>query len=639
MACVGARHGVPLQLPEKRRVLDSKRQSVEAGTPLPASQPPVAPLSDRATNRALGLILAVVFLSYLDTLWFQFVLDDRFQIEDNTWLRSWRYLSRYFTGDVWSFMHPTFPGNLYRPLFLLWFRLQYIAFGLKPFGWHFCTVLAHVGVTLLVYYLAVRLLKDRRAALFTTLIFGLHPVHVEAVAWVSGVTEPMLALFLIASFLCYLHRRTEHPHDRAYLLASLVLYALAMLAKETALILPMIIFASELIWSGPAGTSRWRAWRHRGWAALAVITPYLVLSAAYLGLRIMALHGFQNPRESHPVSNMVLTWPAVLWFYTRHLIWPVGMGPFYDMNYVTHPDVRNVLLPALGVVLIVAGLCVLAARSQKAALASLWLVFPILPVLNLRVFTEGHFVHDRYLYLPSIGFAMLVGMGLCRLQIGSARLLGQPAVQVALASVLALGMATSITEETAYFADPMTFFMRASTMSANGKGGQVNMAGVLGEHGHVEEAIKIYEEVWPTQPDNPAVNYNLGYGYYLTGKLPEADRFLSRAVQIDDSKPDAFFYLGLTKLKMGDLDAAAANVQSAISIRPDAVHYHFALGVILKLQGNLPGALSEFHQEMDLDPDNTSARQQAEEIEAAQRAGQKGIPPSSIPAPGSATAR
>ncbi len=140
----------------------------------------------------------------------------------------------------------------------------------------------------------------------------------------------------------------------------------------------------------------------------------------------------------------------------------------------------------------------------------------------------------------------------------------------------------------------------------------------------------MYKEIWPAQPDNWDVNYNLGYAYYLTGKLPEADRYLSRAVQIDASRPDGFFYLGLTKLKLGDINAAAANVQRAVIIRPDADHYHFALGVIFKLQGNLPGALSEFHQEMDLDPDNTSARQQAEEIEAAQTAGQKGTPPGTI---------
>ncbi len=247
---------------------------------------------------SLGLILAAVFLSYSDTLWFQFVLDDRFQIGDNTWLRSWRYLPRYFTGDVWAFMHPSFPGNLYRPLFLLWFRLQYIAFGLNPWGWHFCTILAHVGVTLLVYYLAVRLVKDRRAALFAALIFGLHPVHAEAVAWISGVTEPMLALFVVASYLCYLRSRTKPPRHFAWLAASLALYALGMLAKETALVLPMIIFASELIGSEPGDAAGWRALLRRVGGVLAVITPYIILSAAYLGIRVMALHGFHLLRSS-----------------------------------------------------------------------------------------------------------------------------------------------------------------------------------------------------------------------------------------------------------------------------------------------------------------------------------------------------
>jgi tetratricopeptide (TPR) repeat protein len=579
------------------------------------------------------VVLVLVFLAYLDTLWFQFVLDDQFQIVGNTWLRSWRHLPRYFTGDVWAFMHPVSPGNLYRPLFLIWFRLQYIAFGLKPWGWHLCTVVAHLGVTVLVYHLSVRLLKDRRAALFAALIFGLHPVHVEAVAWVSGVTEPLLALFLISSFLCYLHRRTERHHAGAYLTASLVLYVLAMLAKETALVLPMIIFASELIWGAPAGTARLRAWLHQGLAALAVITPFLALSGAYLGLRVMALHGFQNPRESHPFLNMVLTWPSVLWFYVRHLIWPVGLGPFYDMDYVARLDVRNVLLPALAVLIVGAGLWLWGRRSQEAALATVWLVMPILPVLNLRVFTEGHFVHDRYLYLPSLGLSMLIGLALGRLQVGSARLLGQPAIQVALGAVLALALAMSITEQTAYFADSSTFYTYLNSMSGKGEGAKLNLAGLLGEQGHLDEAIKLYKEVWSTDPDHWEVNYNLGYAYYLQGKIPEADRYLTRAVQLDPTRPDSFFYLGLTKLKMGDVNGAAANVQRAIAMRPDAERYHFALGVILKLQGNLPGALSEFRTEVELDPDNVAARQQVAEIEAARRGGQPAVPSGSTPVP------
>src|ERR1019366_10178289 len=134
------------------------------------------------------------------------------------------------------FLHPAFRGTFYRPIFLLWFRLQYLVFGLNPWGWHLCTVLCHVGVTLLAYFTAARLLKDRLGALIAALIFGLHPTHAEGVAWVSGVTEPLFAIFLFASYLCYLKKRTEPARARIYLAASLALYALASLSKETAVV-------------------------------------------------------------------------------------------------------------------------------------------------------------------------------------------------------------------------------------------------------------------------------------------------------------------------------------------------------------------------------------------------------------------
>jgi Flp pilus assembly protein TadD len=200
-------------------------------------------------------------------------------------------------------------------------------------------------------------------------------------------------------------------------------------------------------------------------------------------------------------------------------------------------------------------------------------------------------------------------------------------------------MGLGVHQATACYANQTTFFTYVISKSPEGNGPNMDLAGLLGNQGHLDEAIRIYKEAWRTKPDDWAVNYNLGYAYYLTGKLPDADRYLSRAVQADSTQPDAFFYLGLTKLKMGDINAAAANVQRAVTIRPDADHYHFALGIIFRLQGNLPGALSEFQQEMDLDPNNTSARQQAEEIEAAQAAGQKASPLGSNPNPGSSTAR
>ena len=230
------------------------------------------------------------------------------------------------------------------------------------------------------------------------------------------------------------------------------------------------------------------------------------------------------------------------------------------------------------------------------------MVIPILPVLNLRAFIEGHLVHDRYLYLPSFGFAMLVALGYAAFAtLGRAGFLGNPLSSLDLRALIGLAMGLGVVQATACYAnETQLLYLRHLHVAGRAQFQAWIWRDCSGNQGHLDEAIKIYQEIWPTQPDSWDVNYNLGYAYYLTGKLPEADRYLSRAVQIDASRPDGFFYLGLTKLKLGDVNAAAANVQRAVIIRPDADHYHFALGVIFKLQGNLPGALSEFHQEMDL---------------------------------------
>src|SRR5574340_712765 len=196
------------------------------------------------------LLLAATFIVYVGTLQFEFVYDDMGQIVNNPVVHSWRYLPWYFHSNVWMQQYAV--GNYYRPLFLFWLLLNYTLFGLQPLFWHLTTVLAHLAVTWMVYLLVRRLTSDQATAAIAALLFGLHPIHLEAVAWISGVTEPLLAMLLVPAFLCYLNYR-ERGRARRWLLLSLLLFALALLTKETAVVLPALLFAYAWIYVRETG--------------------------------------------------------------------------------------------------------------------------------------------------------------------------------------------------------------------------------------------------------------------------------------------------------------------------------------------------------------------------------------------------
>src|SRR5205085_1334109 len=214
---------------------------------------------------ALMIIPAMTFLVYADTTRYQFAYDDRGQIGENPALRSWSYAAQCFTEHVWKVQHPEENGVYYRPLFNLYLLVNYQLFHLNPAGWHLLLIIWQTLVTLLVYRLARRLLKDEATALIAALIFGVHPVHIESVAWISGVTEPMLAFFFLGSLLVYLRWRDgAAPSDNTmseaaasrpakWLALSLGLYALALFSKETALVMPALIFAYEWLFGERAG--------------------------------------------------------------------------------------------------------------------------------------------------------------------------------------------------------------------------------------------------------------------------------------------------------------------------------------------------------------------------------------------------
>lgn len=356
------------------------------------------------------LACAMAFLAYVPTLGFQFVYDDKPQIIQNPAVHAWRYLPQYFTSHAWAELYPNIQGNYYRPLFLLWLRLNHAVFGVRPEGWHLTTVMCHVAATGMVLALVRRLTRSTWVAFSAAILFALHPVHIESVAWVSGVTDPLLAIMLIGSFLAYL--RSREGNYWAWIGLALSLYALGLLEKETAIVLvPLVLLYAWLYAEGRSMASRFAS-------ALEQCLPFLALTGFYLPLRAHVLHGFSHTVTPVALRKLVLTLPSVLWLYFRHLLIPTGVSGLYGLPYVDKAVSAAFLFPAALLLALILGTVWVVRRLQDVRLAlfaGCWIALPIIPVLWLRAYAEGDIAHDRYLYIPSIGFVLLLSLGLAEL--------------------------------------------------------------------------------------------------------------------------------------------------------------------------------------------------------------------------------
>jgi len=482
--------------------------------------------SRRATYLLLAAILALTFAVYAPTLRYAFVYDDHAQLQENPWLRSWQHLPDYFTQRTWA--HLPVAATYYRPLFMVWMNANFWLFGEREWAWHLSTVLTHVLATFLAFVLARRLTGDAPTALIAAAIFGLHPAHIEAVAWIAGVTEPLLFVFFAAAWICELKSAQGRS---VWLVLSWVLYAAALLMKETAIVLPVLIYAYRL---AEARDFRKAAMR---------VAPFVLVAVAYLALRTHVLHRFAQPLQQVTNLQILLSAPSLLWFYISHLLLPLNLSGFYDLPIVSSCGIKGVLLPSVALMACSLLAVIVARRGRNspelmAAVVSclLLVVLPLIPVLNLRVLQQYNFAHDRYLYLPSFGLAVLVAIAVARLP-KAKFVLGFAVIALAVGVVLQEGL----------WHDDGTLYLDGIRNAPGNPVPAANLAAILVRLHRYDDAMKILTPALAKTPDVWALYSNLADCYAGMGDPAKAEglylqayrlypdyRFLERAAAMHD---------------------------------------------------------------------------------------------------------
>lgn len=590
-----------------RHAADRRRHSRRAAPRRAAAAPSGRrrPASRRRSVARLAALLLPALLAiavYLPSLPNDLVWDDLQLIVQNRFLRD---------GDLAALVtHGIFAGagrdvDFYRPLQMLSYRADLAVWGdqpLRPWTLRLSNLLLHALNSLLVLWVFDRLWPGRRrAAWAAALLFAVHPAASESVVYVAGRADLLLlaaSLGCIGSWIAYLADR--RPWQLAL---SGLCYALALLAKEMALVVPLLLaLVTWVVPAAPAGGRPATARRSAGrpWPVLGV---HLALAAGYLALRASLLGeagggapaGLDLPAIATTYASYarILLWPDVL--HMERLVLP---DPWRDPGY---------LLPWLLLVALVAVLVRRPDDRRPVVVAVAWFAVGLLPVSNLWKLNAA--MAEHWLYLPGLGLFWLVGLGFDRLAAagGELRWLARGALAVA---VVLLGVRS--VRRCADWRDSATLFAATLEHAPSSARAHTGLGAALGRAGRLDAAIEHLRQAVALDPTNADALNNLGAAFGRRGDLDSCVVYLERALALVPGNADTHNNLGNAYAILGRPRAAAEAYRAALARDPHRASIYLNLGRVCQVLGDRPAARVAYQRFLELaDPADLEGREQA----------------------------
>ena len=567
----------------------------------------------RRPSLLLPLLGLAAFVVYSGSLSFEFVWDDWPQIVNNPIIRSWSNLPRAFGSDLWYHMarHQLY----YRPLFVAWSMLNFTLFGLRPWGWHLGAILLHVGAVFAVFWLALRLRLEYWTAALAALIFAFHPIHIEPVTWISAASDTMVTIFVAVAFVAFLngHDVELHPNRKkrtVWWIASLVLLACALLTKEMAVVFSALV--AIYAWLHPATSERSQGRRMLDAAIEAA--PYTLVTLTYIVVRKHALlHATGQFDPNHGMIDVARTLPLVLWIYLRQLLLPIGITGLYYTPYVTGTTLVKVVMPAIVLPVVALGLWYWNRREGNSTVkfAGLWLLVGLAPALYLRNFGNGDFVRDRYMYLPSIGFAILLAMGLRRLpsiKLPSIKRWSTQTVHVGAVVILCAGYVCASLAQQVHWGSDLLLLVRGQALYPGNPYAQAGLAKEYSQRGAHDRAIELAQSVVRNHPE-----YSYG-PLALAEALIRAGRYGEGRVWLDRVDPDyAKSEVGMAGVaglygQMGDYERALALCSEILDKEPSLYSALYNCGNIHLMDGQYKDAEQLLSRAVQLVPEQAAPK-------------------------------
>lgn len=528
------------------------------------------------TSAWIAPVVAVA--AYLHTCWFSFVLDDDFITRQGSIAQRLANIPSFFVTDAFQRAIGGIHSRYFRPLYWTAFAFEWRAFGVHPWGAHLVNVLAHALVCWLVYRFALALRLDRGAAVLAGVLFALHPVHVEVVAYIASVGELLMLASLLAGLVLYIDYRRRGDTLSIALVG--LFFLTGLWSKEMTIVLPLLILLYEVFFGRIA-----EAFRPR------VIIWFGAALGVYLAFRSIAIPGLYTPDHEVSLRVALLTVPQVLAFYAGHVLAPLSQSTFYDQYYVVDAG-RAFWTPLLIVGAVVAATVVglrklrwdpLLTFCASAAAVSL------APVLDVRAFTWRELAHDRYAYLPSVFVCIALAALLCRIRSLTVRRAASGGLVIAYAVLLVIA--------TLAWRDPVSVFARGIETAPTNVRPRYGYAMEMLARGNRAEAARQFTEIVKWAPHWFEPRSGLAQIAFAEGRYADAEQYIASALAV---RPDAdgFVLLAGARIRMGNFAGAEQPLRDAIKLAPSTPGLHFNLGRCLAEQHRDDEAKAEFNAEI-----------------------------------------
>src|SRR5437867_6638937 len=567
--------------------------------------------------RWLAPLLVALFTlaAFLPALQNQFVnWDDKDNFLDNP----------HYRGLGWTHLRWMWTTHLghYIPLTWMTLGLDYLLWGMNPVGYHLTNLLLHAANAVVFFFVVRRLLaralpspSEHGYALAVSsgvaaLVFAIHPLRVESVAWVTERRDVLSGLFYLVAILLYLRACERGARGRGWYWLSVAVFGCALLSKSMVVNLPVVLLILDVYplrrlggavgwWSAPAR----RVYVEK--------IPFVLLAAVASAVALMAQLSHDTMVSVVQLSGLGRLAVSMygVSFYLWKTVAPVNLSPLYELPPTVNPWAMPFLL-SYGLVLAITGI-VLAFRRRVPGLPAAWVAYIVVLLPVLGIFQSGpQIAADRYTYLAGLGWAILGGAGLLSCWRSSRRSeTGTPATWllagIALCVVVGLGVLTW--NQVHVWHDSEKLWSHAVAIDPGSAVGQYSRGLVLAQQGKLTEAMEHYQTALRINPDYADAHNNVGAVLADQGRLAEAIEHYREALRLKPDYADAHYNWGNALAQQGKPAEAIEHYRQALRIKPDDALSHTNWGVELAQQGKLAEAIDHFREARRIKPDDALA--------------------------------